>query len=142
MGVSRLVSYVPLPTGRRFVSCEPVPSSKSLWSAVKIAKYEEVCEIPNEMVLGDEKFTGDAILQAFAEYFENKVSNTTGACIVDETVHNGQRLARVHDEFIMDELKVKNVMMGLLGNRIDKSWLELGLANYKIKCKELFLSSN
>ena len=29
-----------------------------------------------------------------------------------------------------------------LNNKIDKSWLELSLDTYKVKCKELFLGTN
>ena len=43
------------------------------------------------MHLGDEKYMGSRILEAFAGFFKNKVSNITETCTVDESVHNGSR---------------------------------------------------
>ena len=50
-------------------------NQKSLWTSVKIAKDEETNQIPTELHLGDDKFKGPEVPEAFAKHFNEKVQN-------------------------------------------------------------------
>ena len=60
-------------------------SSKSLWSSIKIAKDEDMDPIPSKVHLNGVKYTGDAIPEAFAEFFKTKVEGVVNDCTIDAT---------------------------------------------------------
>ena len=50
-------------------------NSRSLWSAVKIAKDIGTTDIPNNMSLCGVTVAGNEVAEAFAQFFEKKVKN-------------------------------------------------------------------
>ena len=66
-------------------------NSKSLWTAVKIAKDTGCAQIPNNMNLKGVPVVGSGISDCFAKFFDEKVKNIVGKVKIDENVYNGNR---------------------------------------------------
>ena len=67
-------------------------NSKSLWSAVKIAKNTNLSNIPKDPYLNNHKVQKDEIPDAFATHLANKIENIVRECKIDnENVYNGKR---------------------------------------------------
>ena len=49
-------------------------NSRSLWSAVKIAKDTGINDIPQNVYLNGKKVAGNKVAESFAQFFDDKVS--------------------------------------------------------------------
>ena len=103
-----------LDTKRKDVRKKIIPgNSKTLWDAAKIAMDKENIEIPDTVHYGQETYRGEDIPEAFAQYFKAKVNDITESTTIDDTVFNGTEQIQVHNEFFMDEIKIREIISTL-----------------------------
>ena len=86
-------------------------NSKSLWTAVKLAKDLNIQNIPNKMTLSNVEIEKQDIPDAFASFFKNKISQIVTESRVNNNVYNGIRKVFVDDCNFMTE---KNVLEAML----------------------------
>ena len=63
--------------------------SRSLWSAVKIAKDTGTSEIPRNMTYIGMPIASDKVAESFAQYFQETVSKIVENSQIDPNVYNG-----------------------------------------------------
>ena len=61
-------------------------NANSPWSSVKIAKEEDNDPIPNSVHLGGDKYYGNEVPEAFATFFNDKVSDITASCTMMQSI--------------------------------------------------------
>ena len=92
-------------------------NSKSLWSAVNLAKDTNHRGLPVSMRENGHEIPELNLPERFAEYFDSKIKNVINLVALDETVYNGYRKLNSQDQFFMGRaaiadtlkfLKVKN----------------------------------
>ena len=65
-------------------------SSKSLWTAVKLAKDIGAEQIPTKINLKGIPVEGSGISDCFATFFDEKIKNTVEKVEIDNDVYNGR----------------------------------------------------
>ena len=88
-------------------------NSKSLWSAVNIAKDINIVSLPNVMFLGGVEVKQNNLPETFAKYFYDKVNNICVNCQINNNVYNGTNMLAAVEEFFMSHDDVKECIMSL-----------------------------
>ena len=65
-------------------------SSKSLWTAVKLAKDVGAEHIPTKMNLKGIPVEGSGISDCFAKFFDEKIKSMVEKVVIDNDVYNGK----------------------------------------------------
>ena len=66
-------------------------NSKSLWTAVNIAKDVGTPEIPNNMYFESVPVSENNVADCFADFFDCKVKKLVESVTIDQNVYNGAR---------------------------------------------------
>ena len=78
-------------------------NSRSLWSAVNMAKDIGSNEIPSNMYYSDKRIPDGEVANCFAAFFEEKVKKIVKSAIIDPTVYNGNtKMAAADGDFMME----------------------------------------
>ena len=94
-------------------------NSRSLWSAVKIAKDTGTNDIPQNMSYNGVVVAGNEVAESFAQFFENKVSKIVNSSQIYQNVYNRRtKMFTVGSDFMtaininiykcVNQLKLKN----------------------------------
>ena len=86
-------------------------NSKSLWTAVRIAKDQNIETFPKNIFKNGVKIPEVNIPDVVAEFFDNKVKQLVRESAIDPNIYNGRVKILSNDSFFMDcvsSLKVKN----------------------------------
>ena len=76
-------------------------NSRSLWSAVKISKDTGTNDIPQNMSCDGVSVACSEVADAFARFFEEKVSKIVNSTQIDQTVYNGhQKMATIYCKYL------------------------------------------
>jgi hypothetical protein len=81
-----------------------IPSnSKSLWTAVKIAKNLSFNSIPENLMVNGLLVPFESKADSFAKFFHNKINIIKRTCDIKNAVYNGNRKILVDNRFFMCE---------------------------------------
>ena len=84
--------------------------SRSLWSAVKIAKDIGTNDIPRNMTCNGVSIAEDKISDSFAQFFEEKVSKITNTAVTDPGVYNGHsKMTTSNGDFIDRSMSILQI---------------------------------
>ena len=79
-------------------------NSKSLWTAVKKAKDQNINHLPTDLTLNNEPINCRETADSFAKFFKNKVQSIISECSVDNNVYNGnQKVNTISQNFMTKE---------------------------------------
>ena len=88
-------------------------NSKSLWTAVSIAKNANIKSIPEILFLNKVKVKQDEIPKAFAKHFEEKIAKIVNKCHISDSVYNGKNKINVPNSNFMTEDNICKVVKTL-----------------------------
>ena len=77
-------------------------NSKSLWTAVNLAKDIGEETIPTKRNLKGIPVEGSVISDCFAEFFDEKIKNTVEKVVIDNDVDNGRTKMTAGNHYLLD----------------------------------------
>ena len=80
--------------------------TKSLWKAVKIAKDQNVNELPNQMFHQNVKIDNKCLPETFAAFFENKVETIISQTEINDEVYNGIKKVTANNKMFMSKQEI------------------------------------
>ena len=86
-------------------------NSKTLWSAVNIAKNNGHNVIPENMCQNNVPVVN--ISESFAEFFDKKVSNIVNQTVISDNVYSGRRKIHAEVEMFMTEFNINDCIKSL-----------------------------
>ena len=88
-------------------------NSKSLWSAVNLAKDINIKGLPETMFINKVKVAPIKLADSFGSFFHEKVANIVNETEVDPGVYNGVKKITCQNEFYMSKDIVKECVLSL-----------------------------
>ena len=104
-------------------------NSRSLWSAVKIAKDTGTDEIPLNMSYKGEPVASDEVAESFAHFVEEKQTFTSRQKTFSIFKTNSTKVG----------LNILANRLSVLNGKIPLHWLNGTIISFKLHCKKLFL---
>ena len=88
-------------------------NNKTLWDAVKIAKDQNIEDLPDKMNLNGKSIANNNLAEAFADMFEKKVNEIVSTTSIDANVYNGFKKINVENKNFMTTTNIINAIQGL-----------------------------
>ena len=85
-------------------------NSKSLWDSVKIAKGVNIPSLPDNMSLNDNLIKNNDLPEAFANFFENKITQITSNTQISNNVYNGTKKVDHPNSFFMTDTDIRECL--------------------------------
>ena len=83
---------------------------KSLWDLVKIAKGVNIPSLPDNMSLNDNLIKNNDLPEAFANFFENKITQITSNTQISNNVYNGTKKVDHPNSFFMTDTDIRECL--------------------------------
>ena len=88
-------------------------NSKTLWEAVKIAKDQNIEDLPEKMNLNSVTIANEDLAEQFANMFEKKINDIASTTSINDTVYNGSRKITEEDKNFMSTNNIRNAILSL-----------------------------
>ena len=82
-----------------------------MWEAVKIAKDQNIDDLPDQMKHNGTFVSNENLAEEFATMFEKKIQDIVAETTIDNSVYNGVRKVTVEDKNFMTGFNIRNSKM-------------------------------
>ena len=97
----------------------------TLWEVVKIAKDQNIDELPDQMNLNGIQISNEDLAEQLACMFEKKITDTVYTTTIDDTVYDGSRKINEHNKNFMSEYNIRKAILILKIKNSDGSNVNL-----------------
>ena len=84
-----------------------------MWEAVKIAKDQNIDDLPDQMKHNGTFVSNENLAEEFATMFEKKIQDIVAETTIDNSVYNGVRKVTVEDKNFMTGFNIRNAILSL-----------------------------